>query len=263
MRARAVLALVLAVVIAAYAILAVDTGPAVSGPDPLAGTSARLIASQALAGLEHAASVRISGTFTERPGPDHPWAFGPVRNQVSLTTGTTACTGTDTVSGLASAEDGSGLEPRQERGTEQFTRIGNQSWVKGDNSFYTHFWFMDDGMSATTGSKYVYLDVGDDADVGRLCDASRWLSTGFTVPPAARPQKAGRVLLSGQVALEIQVTPDEYLYVTDTRALRLLRATVPGAAEDVTFTGYGTPVPAIRPAVQDTIAETAVISGNR
>lgn len=117
-------------------------------------------------------------------------------------------------------------------------------------------------MSVTAGSKYVYLDGGDDANIGRLCDASRWLTTGFMVPPGARPAKAGRVLFSGQAALKIRATPDEYLYVSDTRTPRLLRATVPGA-EDVTFTGYDVPVPAVKPAAQDTISETAVIAVNR
>jgi hypothetical protein len=121
---------------------------------------------------------------------------------------------------------------------------------------------MDDSMSVTAGSKYVYLDGGDDANIGRLCDASRWLTTGFMVPPGARPAKAGRVLFSGQAALKIRATPDEYLYVSDTRTPRLLRATVPGT-EDVTFTGYDVPVPAVKPAAQNTISETAVIAVNR
>jgi uncharacterized membrane protein len=106
--ARAVPALVLAGITAACGSAAEGTGPAVHGPDPLAGASARQIASQALAGLEHAGSVRISGTFTERPGTAHPWASGPARNLASLITAKTACVGTDTVSGLASAEDASG-----------------------------------------------------------------------------------------------------------------------------------------------------------
>lgn len=262
MRARAVPALVLAVVTAGCGSVAAGTGPAVRGPDPLADTSARLIVSQALAGLEHVGSVRISGTFTEPPGTFHPWAFGPVRNLVSLITAKTACAGTDTVSGLASAEDGSGPEPRPERGSYRFIRIGDHSWVKGDTAFYTHFWFMDDGMSATAGSKYVSLVGSDDAYIGRLCDAGRWLTTGFTVPPGARPPKAGRVLLSGQVALEIRVTPALYLYVSDTRTPRLLRVTVPGT-EDVTFTGYDARVPAVMPAAQDTINETIIIADNR
>lgn len=266
MRARAVPALVLAAVTVAVSAGcgggAAGTGPAVGGPDPLARASARLIASQALAGLEHAGSVRVSGTFTEPPGPGRPWAYGPVRNVVSLVTGKTACAGTDTVSGLASAEDESGSAPRQERGSYRFLRIGNQSWVKGDSSFYTHFWYMDDSMSATAGSKYVLLAGGNDADVGRLCDAGRWLTTGFTVPAGARPAKVGRVRLSGQAALEIRVTPAEYLYVSDTPVPRLLRATVPGT-EDVTFSGYGTPVPAVRPAASDTIGEIAIIAANR
>jgi hypothetical protein len=262
MRARAASALVLTVVTAACSGAAAGTGSAVRGPDPLAGVSARLIAGEALAGLEDASSVRISGTFTEpRGGAVHPWAYGPVRNVVNLATGRTACAGTDTVSGLASAEDSSSSTPSQQHGSYRFLRIGNRSWVKGDASFYTHFWFMDEGMSATAGSKYVSL-AGDDANVGRMCDTGRWLVTGFTIPPGARPAKAGRVLLSGQAALEIRVTPAEYLYVTDTRTPRLLRVTVPGT-EDATFTGYGVPVPAVAPAAQDTIGEIDIIAANR
>lgn len=262
MLARAVPALLLAGITAACGSAAEGAGPAVHGPDPLAGTSARQIVSQALAGLEHAGSVRISGTFTERPGASRPWAYGPVRNLASLVTGKTACAGTDTVSGLASAEDASSRVPRPERGLYRFLRIGNQAWVKGDTTFYTHFWFMDDSMTVTAGSKYISFDGGGDADISRLCDASRWLANGFTVPPGTRPAKAGRVMLSGQVALKIRATPDEYLYVSDTRTPRLLRATVPGT-EDVTFTGYDVPVPAVKPAAQDTISEIAVIAANR
>jgi hypothetical protein len=262
MRIRAVPAVVLAVIATGCGGGAADTGPAIHGPDPLAGISARLIASQALAGLEHADSVRISGTFTERPPVVFSWAQGPVHNIVSLVTGKTACTGTDTVSGLTGAEDNSASTPRQRQGSYQFIRIGNQSWVKGDSAFYTRFWFMDDGMSDTAGSKYVYLEGRDDANTGRLCDPSRWLTAGFTLPPGARPAKAGRILLSGTAALEIRVTPAEYLYVSDTRTPRLLRATVPGT-EDATFTGYGAPVQAIKPAASDTITETAVIAANR
>ena len=118
-------------------------------------------------------------------------------------------------------------------------------------------------MAVTAGSKYVSLAGGDDdANIGRLCDASRWLTTGFTMPPGARPAKAGRILFSGQAALKIRVTPDEYLYVSDTRTPRLLRVTVPGT-EDVTFTGYDLPVPAVKPAAQDTIGEIAIIAANR
>lgn len=254
MCARAVPAVVLLTVVAACG----GADPAVHGPDPLAKVSARQIVSEALAGLEHAGSVRISGTLTQRPGPVHPWATGPVRNVVSLVTGKQACAGTDTVSGLASGEDYAGTPPQQDRGTYRFDKIGNQAWVKGDAAFYTHFWFMDNSMSVTAGSKYVYLDAGNDPIVSRLCDITKWL----TVPPNTRPVKAGRVMLAGQIALKIRVSPAEYLYVSDTRKPVVMRATVAGA-QDVTFTRYETPVTVIRPAARDTTTVTDVIAANR
>lgn len=260
MRARAVPAVLFGAAVALVAVTAACGGadPAVHGPDPLAKVSARQIVSEALARLEQAGSVHISGTLTQRPGPVHPWATGPVRNVVTLVTSKQACAGTDTVSGLASGEDYAGTPPQPERGMYRFDRIGSQAWVKGDAAFYTHFWFMDNGMSVTAGSKYVYLDAGADPIVSRLCDVSKWL----TVPPNARPAKVGRVMLAGQIALKIRVSPAEYLYVSDTKKPVVLRVTVPGT-QDVAFTRYETPVPVIRPAARDTITVTGVIAANR
>lgn len=256
MRARAVPAVAGAVTLAALIAACGGADPAVHGPDPLAKASARQIVSEALAGLQQANPVRISGTLTERPSPAHPWAVGPVRNVFTLVTGKEACAGTDTVTGLASGEDYAGTPPRPARGTYRFDAIGNQTWVKGDAAFYTHFWFMDNGMSVTAGSKYVYLDAGGDTIVSRLCDTSKWL------PSGTRPAKAGRVMLAGRVALKIRIAPAACLYVSDTRTPVLLRATVTGV-QDVTFTSYPAPVPAIRPAARDTITETDVIAANR
>jgi hypothetical protein len=194
------------------------TASASTTPGPLSGLSADQIATQAIANLKTARTVRIAGDVSAS-GETYDLNLGLVRN--------VGCAGAMTQAGT---------------GSFKLVAIGNRVWIKPDRQF----WEKAAGANAAAALKVLsgkYLSVSASSQFGSL----RALCS-----PSELAGSFGSTPISGQPALQIRDTGDSAsMYVSETAKPELLRLAAGSGTLD--FSGYNDPVTLTAPPAAETV----------
>jgi hypothetical protein len=205
------------------------TASASTAPGPLSGLSADQIASQAIANLKTARTVRIAGDVSDS-GETYDLNLGLVRN--------VGCAGAMTQVGT---------------GSFKLVAIGNRVWIKPDRQF----WEKAAGANAAAALKVLsgkYLSVSATSQFGSLralCSPSE-LAGSFGSNPTGLV-KGQTITISGQPALQIKDTGDSAsIYVSETAKPELLRLAA-GSSGTLDFSSYNGPVTLTAPPAAETV----------
>jgi hypothetical protein len=204
------------------------TASASTTPGPLSGLSADQIATQAIANLKTARTVRIAGDVSAS-GATYDLNLGLVRN--------VGCAGAMTQVGT---------------GSFKLVAIGNRVWIKPDRQFWEKAAGANAAALKVLSGKYLSVSATSQfGSLRALCSPSE-LAGSFGSNPTGLV-KGPTITISGQPALQIKDTGDSAsIYVSETAKPELLRLAA-GSNGTLDFSGYNGPVTLTAPPAAETV----------
>ncbi|HEX6448804.1 MAG TPA: hypothetical protein VF060_05020 [Trebonia sp.] len=223
---------------AAVCLSAVGCG---TSSDPLAGMTAKQIATKAISDLKSAPSFTATGSGPY-DGQTATMSFGVKGNGCTMT-----------------VDMGS-------KGSMTMTMIGTTSWVKGDAAFWKAATASQGGGTADMGNMFAgkYLKIPADAGSGLpptagMCDVNQMTSSSSQMPLTVDVAKGTMTTVNGQKVYTLtDKAKDITMYVTDTSTPQIIKVVSKqnGNSGEFTIT-FGAPKSITAPPA----SETAVLPG--
>jgi hypothetical protein len=218
----------LAGVVVGLAVLAGTTacsGGSGSPGDPLSGTSANQITTEAFANLKSVSSVHVAGQMSNGGQPE----------TINVTLGATDCQGTFTT---------------QAKGAYSILTVNGATYFIAGQTFWKTSGASGSSLTLLTGK---YLKVGPNkstlAALGAMCHPSQLAGYNGTITGMVNH---GITTFNGQKALHITDSGDAAgIYVTDTSTPELLHMTA--SSTDLTFSNFNAPLNLTAPPANQTL----------
>ncbi len=201
-----------------------------SKANPLATLSAEQIARKAVADLNTAAAVHVTGWITD----------SGQRTGINLT--------------LVHGKGCDGNMSMKKGGSYLLIMIGKALWLKPDETFWKSVGSKDPAVLKILAGKYMKTSTkGGLSALGQLCDPSKLFGPSFENPTGI--VKGKNATISGRPALEIKDAKGSgTAYVSVSARPQFLRITSTGSySGQLDFTGYGTLVTLTAPPASQTL----------
>lgn len=205
--------------------------------DPLAGMTAKQIATKAISDLKSAPSFTVTGSGPY-DGQTAAMSFGVKGNGCTVT-----------------MDMGS-------KGSMTMTTIGNTAWIKGDATFWKAATAGQGGGTANIGNMFAgkYLKIPADAGSGLtqtagMCDVNQMTSSSSQMPLTVDVAKGAITTVNGQQVYTLtDKAKDITMYVTDTSTPQIIKVVSKqnGNSGEFTIT-YGAPKSITPPPASETM----------